>query len=92
LIIAAFWTMVARNPDIVFEVSEPAAEVYYRSSEFLRDGVMTVPNRRGVSYEEFRNIAAYLSIGKRIDAIKYLRTVTGCGLKDAKDTVEGWTY
>jgi ribosomal protein L7/L12 len=53
---------------------------------------MTVPNRRGVSYEEFRNIAAYLSIGKRIDAIKYLRTVTGCGLKDAKDTVEGWTY
>lgn len=33
-----------------------------------------------------------LTLGNKIEAIKLVRTLTGCGLKEAKDCVEGTSY
>ena len=37
-------------------------------------------------------VFSYLATGQKINAIKEMRELTGCGLKEAKDVVEGNFY
>lgn len=42
---------------------------------------------------EYEEICEYLKKGQKINAIKILRNACGCGLKEAKDTVEmNWNF
>jgi len=45
-----------------------------------------------ISIADYHTIAAYMKNGKKIQAIKHLRHVTGLGLKDAKDMIEAHTW
>lgn len=45
---------------------------------------MSAPGQRAM-FEQMK-------AGKKIDAIRTVRMVANCGLKDAKDYVEGWEY
>ncbi|MEU7765511.1 50S ribosomal protein L7/L12 [Nocardia sp. NPDC049190] len=54
----------------------------------------TAPTRTGAivpSGDGLGEIDALLAQGKKIQAIKRYRELTGCGLKEAKDAVE-WRY
>lgn len=42
-----------------------------------------------VTPEQYNVITGYIAQGQKIQAIKELRLATGCGLKEAKDIVEG---
>jgi ribosomal protein L7/L12 len=45
-------------------------------------------NEPPVSVQNFDDIRAYLRVGEKIKAIKLFRTLTGAGLKDAKDQID----
>lgn len=45
-----------------------------------------------LSLKDYNDICASMQAGKKIQAIKKVREVTGMGLKEAKDTVEGHNW
>jgi ribosomal protein L7/L12 len=46
------------------------------------------PPPRDLTADEKSKIRELMRAGRKIDAIKEFRAMTGCGLKDAKDCVE----
>lgn len=57
----------------------------------FRDGVTVGVGVRqyALTADAYRKIVAHLSGGEYIQAVKEMRLATGCGLKDAKDIVDG---
>lgn len=39
--------------------------------------------------KQFQRLKMFVDANAKIEAIRFMRTITGCGLKEAKDTVEG---
>lgn len=58
----------------------------------LRLDVPSAPLPNGTTLPEYERttIAELLARGQKIEAIKRYRTLTGVGLKEAKDAVEAW--
>ena len=58
----------------------------------LRLDVPSAPLPNGTTLPEYERttIAELLARGQKIEAIKRYRTLTGVGLKEAKDAVESW--
>jgi hypothetical protein len=46
--------------------------------------------RRPLTVEEQQRVMAEVRVGRKIQAIKLYRELTGAGLKEAKDTVDDW--
>ncbi|WLT38216.1 ribosomal protein L7/L12 [Synechocystis sp. B12] len=64
---------------IFFQTGTPSAP---------RDVTYTREIIQQLSANEKEQIMTLLRQGKKIEAIKICRSLTGCGLKEAKDTVE----
>ena len=45
-----------------------------------------------ISREDYLKVNELLRTGVRISAIKFLREITGLGLKPAKETIDAWNY
>lgn len=73
-------------------VSNPDAILNAATEIGLVGGVMKIPSIIGFPLEYidvklFTDVKAFADAGKLVEAIKLLRTTTGCGLKEGKDFV-----
>jgi Ribosomal protein L7/L12 C-terminal domain len=59
-----------------------------RLDQILTDNAPDQPNLPLISHRQMLAMFEYMATGRKIEAIKEYRTLTGVGLKEAKDAVE----
>lgn len=78
----------------VEELEKSLREATDSMSPALRDAKdstlpSSFPGRAMTDLRQWSAIFSYMNAGDKISAIKLLRSMAGCGLKEAKDVIEG---